>query len=280
MKTFYFISLLFSTWLCNAQDKLNFDSKFTQSEDKWVAFPADSTDTYAFGFIYIDANAGLTLDYAGSFKIGSDEKYLLKKKELEGMMKYRLEPNNTRVAIIPESHYSELEISKVPDWLKYYKEDENTIERLYKWGYMYNGWGECSKALEFLEIAKKIDPDYKGIRVELGFSYNCLEQFEKAIEVLNAAVKLEPKDAYINKELLYAFIHNNQLNKAIVLYDKIIKEVADKSYNAENAYNILGEYYRQKDVKKFTDWMNKTQIDKDEKFSPYVAQLKKELSIN
>ena len=226
------------------------------------------------------SNAGLTLDYAGSFKIGNDGKFLLKKKEVEGIMKYRLEPNNTRVALIPESHFSELEISKVPDWLKHYKTDENTIERLYKWGYMYNGWGECSKALEFLEKAKQIDPNFKGLRVELGFSYNCFEAFEKAIEVLKLAVKLEPKDAYINKELLYAFIHNNQLKEAIILYDKIVIEVADKTYNAENAYNILGEYYRRKDVKKFTDWMNKTQIAKDEKFGPHVAQLKKELNIN
>lgn len=278
MRNFYLIIILFITCFCIAQEKLNFNSKFTQSEDKWVAFEADTIGSYNFGFIYIDSQAGLTFDYAGSFKINNDGKYILKKKEIDGAMKYRLKPNNVLVAIIPESHYNELEISKFPEWLKYYKEDENTIERLYKWGYMYNGWGECSKALDFLEKAKKINPNFKGLRVELGFSYNCLKQYEKAIEVLKVAVKLEPNDAYINKELLYSQIHNKQLDDAIDSYNKIVKEVTDKTYNSENAFNILGEYYRQKDSEKFTEWINKTQIDKDKRFGPYVEQMIKELN--
>lgn len=278
MRHIALLIVLLTTTL-KAQNDLKFDKKFVQSEDKWVAFKADSVGSHNFGFIYIDAQAGLTFDYAGSFKINTDGKYILKKKEMEGMMKYRLEPNNVLVALIPESHYNELEITKFPDWLKFYKEGENTIERLFKWGYMYNGWGECAKALEFLEKAKTMDPNFKSLRVELAYSYNCLGQYEKAIEVLKTAMKSEPKDAYINKELLYAYVHNNQLDEAIALYNKIEKEVPDKTYNLENAYNILGEYFRRKDLKKFTEWMNKTQIDKDKRFAPYVAQMKKELKI-
>ncbi|WP_162147778.1 tetratricopeptide repeat protein [Flavobacterium saliperosum] len=277
MKKLILIILLFSTIYCVAQDKLNFNTKFTQSEDKWVAFPADSLGSHIFGFIYIDSQAGLTFDYSGSFKINSNGKFILKKKEMEGSIKHRLQPNNTLVAIIPESHFTELEVSKFPEWLKYYKEDENTIERLYKWGYMYNGWGECAKALEFLEKANKINPDYKGLRVELGFSYNCLGQSQNAINILKAALKIEPKDAYIYKELLYSQIHNNQLNDAITTYDKIVAEIADKTYNAENAYNILAGYFSQKNLEKFNEWIKKTQIDKDKRFGHYVERLKKEL---
>jgi len=140
MKNYIIIITFFTSIYCVAQEKLNFDTKFTQSEDKWVAFPADSVGNYSYGFIYIDAQAGLTLDYNGKFKIDSNGKYVAEKKEIEGSMKVRLQPNNNLVAIIPESHFVELEISKFPEWLKYYKEDENTIERLYKWGFMYNGW--------------------------------------------------------------------------------------------------------------------------------------------
>jgi len=277
MNKLFLIISFFTITYCVAQDKLNFNAKYTQSEDKWVAFKPDSIGSYNFGFIYIDSQAGLTFDYTGSFKINDNGKFLLKKKETEGSVKYRLEPNNTLVAFIPESHFAELEISKFPEWLKYYKEDENTIERLYKWGYMYNGWGECARALDFLEKAKKINPDYKGLRVELGFSYNCLEQFQNAIDILKVAVKLEPNDAYVYKELLYSQIHNNQLDDAIALYNKIVKEVTDKTYNSENAYNILGAYFRQKNLEKFTEWINKTQIDKDKQFGPYVEQMKKDL---
>ena len=143
---------------------------------------------------------------------------------------------------------------------------------------MYNGWQECAKALEFLEKANKINPDYKGLRVELGFSYNCLNQSEKAIVILKEAIKHEPNDAYIYKELLYSQIHNKQLEDAIKTYEKILKEVADKTYNTENDYNILGEYFRQKNLEKFNEWIVKTEIDKDKRFGPYVEKLKKAIN--
>ena len=277
MKNILLAIFFIATSNCFSQEKLIFNTKFTQSEDKWVAFEADSIGTHNFGFIYIDSQAGLTFDYAGSFKIDNNGKFIVEKQEREGSIKVRLEPNNRLVAIIPESHFAELELSKFPKWLKYYKEGENSIERLYKWGYMYNGWEECSKALEFLEKANKINPDYKGLRVELGFSYNCLNQYQKAIDILKQAILREPNDAYIYKELLYSQIHNNQLNDALVTYEKILNEVADKTYNAENAYNILGEYYRQKNLEKFNDWIVKTEIDKDKRFGPNVEKLKKQL---
>ena len=64
------------------------------------------------------------------------------------------------VAFIPENKFQELKISAIPDWLKYYKSDTNSIERLYRWGYMYNGWDECAKALTYLEKAEKINPKF------------------------------------------------------------------------------------------------------------------------
>lgn len=277
MKNILLTIFYISTFNCFSQDKLIFNTKFVQSEDKWVAFEADSIGSHNFGFIYIDSQAGLTFDYTGTFKIDTNGKFILNKKKLESSMKVRLEPNNRLVAIIPESHFSELEISKFPEWLKYYKGNENSIERLYKWGFMYNGWGECAKALEFLEKANKINPNYKGLRVELGYSYNCLNQAEKAIIILKEAIKYEPKDAYIYKELLYSQIHNNQLKDAIETYEKNLKEVDDKTYNVENAYNILGEYFRLKNIEKFNEWITKTNIDKDKRFGPYVEKLKNAL---
>ena len=195
MKQYLIFTFLISIF-SYGQSNLVFDKKFVQSEDKWVAFPADSTGSYNFGFIYIDSQAGLTFDYTGSFKIDENGKFNLKKKEIEGSMKYRLEPNNVMVAFIPDTKYSELGINQIPDWLKFYKEDENTIDRQFKWGYMYNGWGECEKALEFLNKVYELNPKYEGLKVELAYSHNCLKNYDKAIDYIMESMREEPVTAY------------------------------------------------------------------------------------
>lgn len=277
-KIFTLLVLLF-VFNISAQSTLQFDKKFVQSEDRWVAFPSDSTGSYNFGFIYIDAQAGLTFDYEGSFKVDEKEMFLPNKREKTSSMKYRLRPNNTLVAFIPESKYTELQISKEPDWLKSYKTGEGSIERLYQWGFMYNGWNECEKALGYLEKAQKVDPEYKGLRVELAFSYNCLKQYQKAVDILKIAIKKEPLDAYTNKELIYAETKNGNLQDAENVCRKVFKECPDKTYNSENAYNILQAYYIKKDIKNFNSWFAEANsyLMSDQKLKSLAEQMKKEL---
>ena len=171
MKYLLFIVAIFFATKLNAQTNLNFNKRFIQCEDKWIAFKPDKDSIYNYGFIYIDPQAGLTLNYEGSFKILPTGEFIAKKLDSTNM-KVRLQPNNVLVAFIPDSKFSELKISTTPDWLKYYKTDTTSIERLYRWGYMYNGWGECAKALTYLERAEKMNPKFKGLAVELSFSYN------------------------------------------------------------------------------------------------------------
>jgi len=277
--TFFFVLACAS--LC-AQENLKFDKKFVQSEDKWVVFPADSIGQYNFGFIYIDSQAGLTLDYAGSFKIDKDGKYIASKTPETSLMKYRLQPNNTLVAFIPEAKFSELQVNKIPDWLKIYKRDEQSIEWLYRRGYMYNGWNECAKALEYLDKAAKINSEFKGLRVELAFSYNCLGQYQKAIEVLQKAIKSNPSDAYINKELIFAQAKGGHLDNAAKNCRKVVKELSDKTYNAENAYNVLQGYFLKKDVENFNKWLIETSsyLSNNEQFKGLVEKMQAEIRIN
>jgi len=279
-KIFTFSFLIFSL-VISAQNALQFDKKYVQSEDKWVAFSADSIGNHPYGFIYIDSQAGLTLDYAGTFKIDENGKFLSKKKEVDGLVKYRLEPNNNLVAFIPESKFTELQIQKVPDWLENYKAGEGSIDRLYKWGFMYNGWNECEKALEYLEKADKIDSNYKGLQVELAFSYNCLKRYNDAIKVLQKAVKQDPLDAYTNKELIYAEVKNGNLEEAKNVYRKVLKQVKDKTYNSENAYNILQAYFLKGDVKNFESWFSEANSDlmSQPNFKNLVGQMKAELNL-
>jgi len=253
MKYLLFLLLIIATNL-KGQSTLAFNYRFVESENKWVAIRTGKDSVYNYGFIYIDASAGLTLQYEGSFTISKDGKYVPKKIE-QAMMKIRLSPNNVRVAFIPSSHYSDLGITEYPDWLHIYLEDTTSIEHLYRWGFLYNGYDECAKALTYLEKAQSINPKFKGLAVELAFSYNCLKKYDKASAVLEAEIAANSTDAYLFKELCYSQINLKQFDKAIETCKKAIAVCTDKQYHSENCYNLLHELYLNKDRVRFEIWL-------------------------
>lgn len=262
-----------------AQIPLNFDKRFVESEDKWVAFDKGKDSSYVYGFIYIDEQAGLTFNYEGKFTISETGQFIPQKLDSTNV-KYRLEPNNVLVAFIPESKYSELKITAIPEWLHYYKTDTNSVQRLYRWGYLYNSWDQCAKALTYLERAQKIDPRYKGLEVELAYSYNCLQQYDKATLILQDALLADPTDAYTNKELVYAQIKNGQFDKAAESCRKAIEVCKDQSYNGENCYNVLHGYYMKKDTVNFRLWLGvaKQWTAKNATMTKNIEKMEKEVS--
>ncbi len=252
-RIFILFTLLLVALNINAQSGLNFNKRFVQCEDQWVAFKMSEDSTYQFGFIYIDEQAGLTYNMEGSFKINSDDVFIPKKMDSINV-KMRLEPNRVKVAIIPENRFKELMISEVPDWLKYYKESKDTVGRMVKWGLLYNEWDECEKALSFLVKAYKIDPHHSGIEFELAYAYNALEQCDKAIIVLNKAIKNNPKECLFYKELSYAECHTGKLDDASKTSKKAISICSDKKLKAEITYNLAYQYYLKKDKVNFDKW--------------------------
>jgi tetratricopeptide (TPR) repeat protein len=254
---YLFLFLSFYTATLYAQTTLQFDKRFVECEDKWVAFEKGKDNTYDYGFIYIDAEAGLTLNYEGSFTITEAGKFVAKKLDSTSL-KVRLTPNNVKVAFIPESKYEELAIAATPDWLQFYKTDTASVERLYKWGYMYNGWNSCAKALTYLEKAQTINADFKGLSVELAFSYNCLGQYDKAIAVLQHALIANATDAYTNKELIYAQLKSGQIEEAAKSCKKALELCTNTAYNGENCYNLLYNYFVKKDKANFALWVTET----------------------
>lgn len=275
MNYFFILFILFTTSL-NAQNLLKFDKRNVQCEDKWIAFQIDKDSTYTFGFIYIDSQAGLTLNYEGKFKIDNRGRYKRieseTKKEI-GFMKVRLQPNRTAIAEIPESKFKELTIEKNPSWLKSYKTDENSVDRLYRWGFMYNGWNECEKALTYLEKADKINPKFKGLQTELAFSYNALGKFDKAELSLKKAIAENPKDCYTYKEMAYTYTKLVNFEKVIETYDAMTKICSEQNFIQETAYNLAYEYYKTKDKVKFKKWKIET-----EKWSKSENQYTKNLN--
>jgi tetratricopeptide (TPR) repeat protein len=252
----YFLLLfVFAANNATAQlSQLEFNKRFVECEDRWVAFQKGRDSTQAYGFIYIDTQAGLTFNYEGSFTISPDGKFIPKKME-KGMYKVRLQPNNVQVALIPEERFAELQIAAVPEWLHIYKSDTASAAHFYRWGFMYNGWGECAKALGFLKRAETMDANFKGLAVELAYSYNCLQQYDLAIKVLQKALEAAPTDAYVNKELVFALAQSGDPDKAAIACEQAMEICEDKTYDGENCYNVLQSYYHKKDKGGFSKWL-------------------------
>lgn len=240
-----------------AQNTLNYDKRFIDCEDQWVAFQMNKDSTYIFGFIYIDTEAGLTLNYEGTFRINKDNIFIPKKIDT-AFIKYRLEPNQTKVAFIPETRFKELNIKKYPDWLSIYKSDSTSANRLFRLGFVYNEWTECTKALTYLEKVKKINPKFRGLDFEFSFAYNALGWYDKAILVLEDAIKTSPDDYYLYKELSYAQMNLGRLENAAETCKKGIAICTDKPLNSEMAHNMAYHYYKIKDKVNFKYWADET----------------------
>lgn len=278
MNYFLLLSVLLS-FATKAQNGLVFDKKNVQCEDKWIAFPMAKDSTYTYGFIYIDSKAGMTFNYEGKFKINTVGQFIKEGNESESSsIKVRLEPNKVLLAEIPDSKFAELKIEAKPKWLEEYKKDENSIERLYKWGYMYNGWNECKIALTFLEKAEKIDPNYEGLQTELAYSYNALEEYQKAETALLKTLAKSPSDCYALKELAYAYRHMKVLDKSEEVYNRMISACDTKFYVQETAYNMAFYYYQIKDKKNFKKWSKEVRKwSSENKFTLSLDQMEKEL---
>ena len=280
----YFL-LLFALITTNfyAQNVLKFDKRNIQCEDKWVAYPMNKDSIYNFGFIYVDNEAGLTLEYEGDFKI--DKKGVFKRiekteKQKTASFKYRLQPNNVAIAEIPEEKFKELSITKFPDWLKFYKTDENSIQYLFGRGFLYNGYQEFEKALNYLEKAEKINPNYKGLQTELAFSYNALGKFDLAEIALQKDLKINPKECYTLKELAYTYNHLDKRDKSIETYNRMVSDCSNKAFIQETAYNLAFRYFQLKDKTNFEKWNKEARkwSDKENQFTQNLTQLALELN--
>lgn len=241
-----------------AQYELSFNKRFVQSEDRWVAFKAGEDSTHPYGFIYIDAQAGLTLQYEGNFKKGQDGRLEKTKVNDNGTVKVRLEPNQVQVAWLSENIVRELGHDWVPDWLQTYKETSDTLARMVRWGYFYNHWGESEKALGFLEPVYRLNPETKSVEFELSFAYNALGRYAEALLVLEKAVKRNPGECLLYKELSYAQIYLNKTEEAVASCRTGILHCSEKNMKAEIAYNMAYTFYKNKDKARFEEWSAET----------------------
>ncbi len=112
-------------------------------------------------------------------------------------------------------------------------------------GVAYNGIGNYRQAIEDLNRAIEIKPDYEQAYNSRGVAYNTLGNYRQAIVDLNRAIEIKPNsaDAYNNRGIAYKSLGN--YNQAINDYGRAIEikpNSADAYNNRGNAYNGLGNY--------------------------------------
>lgn len=236
---------------------LSFNKRFIECIDSWVAYQLNNDLICNFGFVYFNEHTGLSLRSYGQFQIlDSNLVFLLSKDSL--IKTYRIPPNYWSVAIIPELFFNDLKIVSEPKWLKLYKKDTTSIEHLYLRGQLYNIWGECSKALPFLERARRKLRDNPELELEMAFTYNCLKKYDKAVTIMKEALKVYPNNGIFYKELAYAELLIGNYKKASKYSKRCIAKCTNKFINAETAYNMAVFAYINKDKKNFTNWYKKT----------------------
>jgi len=106
-------------------------------------------------------------------------------------------------------------------------------------------FADPKKAIEYLNDAIKLQPDYAGAYSNRGIAYGVLGQYQRAIEDFNQAILLQPDyaGAFNNRGIAYYGLGLYQ--RAIEDYNQVIRlqpDYTDAYYNRGVAYYGLGLY--------------------------------------
>ncbi|MGB1309552.1 MAG: tetratricopeptide repeat protein [Oceanihabitans sp.] len=271
---------------CNAQntsDTLKFDTQFYNAIDQYVVFPKKEKDsTYAYGFIYIDEMAGVSLRHYGTLKYNKGVFiHSIKNKEYQ-MNIYRLNKNTSPVYTLKENEFKNLKLPTNPDWLATYKSDAATPEYQKNIGNALNAVGGSQTALSYLEKAYAKEPHLEGLEFELAFAYNALKQFKKAVPVLKNAIKNNAEDFLFYKELGYSYKFLGEIDKAETTYLKGIEIATNNYMKAEMALNMAHSFFELKNKEKFKEWakITKEYSQPNSQFFKYIDMFEKEWDKN
>ncbi len=245
-----------------SQEILRLDRRFVHCINKWVVFGYDKKgNTFSYGFVYPSSFQGISLRYKGTIKLDSNDHFVPKNifDSSHSTMTIRLSPEKYKgriVGIIPKERLKEIGVDEFPIEYKMYKDDTVSVAGLYNRGFLLNAWDECKDALNYLQKANKINPNFEGLAVELAYSYNCLEQYDKAAEILKDALKTTPNNCYYYKELVYTLKNSKKMKEAEDIAVKGISLCNDNLMRAEIAYNISRIYYDAKDKINLKKWID------------------------
>lgn len=261
--------LLILALLCGfgarAQNGLKFDKLLIDCEDKWIALSLDDGTKYAFGYVYLDNSAGLTFNLKGSFTIESN--VYLPKHTPE--VKNRIEPSESKVALIPPKRLAELQVEKEPRQFDYIGKN-NKQDRYLKLAMT------CKKWKRF-KLAERYEALAVGTYTYFSFDGSNFisesipkPQETSRIRVLNGNYT----DSY--QQEIFRLAKANKMKDAQLTYIEAIRICGDESAKADMAYNIAYQYYTKADVKNFDIWCNEVKrwIVKDNNYAAKLDKMK------
>jgi hypothetical protein len=233
---------------------LSYDIHMSDCENRWVALYHEPKDAdYAYGFVYIDPQAGFTVQYSGRFTIDAAGDYHAAHNPLppdKASLKIRLDQNGI-AALLPARALTQLQLPTKPDWMKFYEDKADPVMHKVNWGLFYNGIGDANRALGFLESAYKDRPDSTRAVFELTYAYNAVGRPEDAIRVAHTEFTKNPKDELLCREIAFAYLALKDYKEAIRQHQSCIalcgdseSQMAEKSELAMNlgsAYGALGD---------------------------------------
>jgi len=261
---YLFILLLLCALDAKAQNRLKFEKRFIDCENKWIAMPLDDGTKYAFGYVYLDNSAGLTFKLKGSFTI--ENNVYLPKDSPE--VKSRIEPTEIKVSLIPSKRFAELKVEESPKELEYIGKS-NSRDRYLKKAQTYRKWKMHKLADRYETLASDNSytyPSYDGFKF---ISENTEQYNETTTRKVFAG---NYTDSY--KQEIFWLAKANKMRDAQLTYIDAIRYCEDEAAKADMAYNIAYQYYIMSEVKKFNIWSNEVKrwIVKD---NNYVVKIEK-----
>lgn len=243
---------------------LDYSFHLSDCEDRWVALYHRPQDTdYTYGFVYIDPQAGFTVQYGGRFTIDANRKYRLTPNPIppdKMNLKIRLDQNGI-AALLPPAALVELGLPEKPDWLKFYEDKTDPVTHKVSWGSFYNGIGDSRRAIDYLESAYKERPDSPNLGFELAYAYNALERSQDAIRLSKSEFAKNPKDELLCREMAFAYLHLKSYKEAATQYQVCVALCGDSeskmAEKSELAMNLSSTYKSLGDTSNSDEWLEK-----------------------
>jgi tetratricopeptide (TPR) repeat protein len=244
---------------------LRYNVRMSDCENRWVALYRQPDDRdYTYGFVYIDPQAGFTLQYVGRFTIDDNGDFREAPNPIPAdkfNLKIRLEGQNGVAALLPTRAIEQLRLQDKPDWLMFYEDKADAVTHQVSWGFFYNDIGDSRRAVEYLEHAYSQKPDAPRVVFELTYAYNAIGQPSDAIRVSRDEFAKNPKDELLCREIAFAYLRLKDYRQAVGQYQICIALLPDaetsRAEKSELAVNLSAAYRYLGDTVNRDVWLQK-----------------------
>lgn len=241
-----------------------YDRHMSDCENRWVVLHKELGDeSYTYGFVYIDPEAGFTLHLWGRFTVDANGKYQVAANPFprdKFSVKIRLDGNGV-AALLPRDAQEQLGLPEKPDWLAAYEDKSDPTRHKVLWGIHYNAIGDSKRALEYLEPAYKENPSAPRLVFELAYAYNALDRSQDAIRVSKDDFAKNPKDELLCREIAFAHLRLKSYKEAAEQYQACIRLCGDAealmAEKSELAMNLSGVFDKLGEPSKRDEWREK-----------------------